>query len=174
MKKILSLVLVMAGMAEYAKARAVSTKSSASDAITQKSTMTPEAMKTAYVYLTWYANNLDGGKLKQEQKDQLEKSRKEVEAAVSSEGKEVDTHQLWQKLGELEKTLGVIASALNMPHPPSVFSGIIPASSTQLSVRPSKQLREKKAEGDALPEVKEPVLVMSPTIAAPEADPDED
>lgn len=144
--------------------------------------MSPESMKTAYVYLKWYVENLHENNLTDAQKKQLDELKTQVDAsfAENSESKAVDTQQLWQQLGELERVLAVIADAMNITPPPAVFSVVEPMSTTQISVNPARKLPREKVEDKNPSELKEGMQIMlvppgaNNAGTAPEFDPDED
>lgn len=138
---------------------------SAKDILNQKS-MNQESMRTAYVYLNWYVANLQKNKLTESQKKQIEELKKQIDADFNkSNQKEIDTHSLWQKLGELERTLSVVSKAVDMKPLPMVFSGVEPMSITNLSVSTPKRHvpRNPNKEEDDLPPSNE-LIVITPGV----------
>lgn len=135
----------------------------------QQESMSPESLKTAYVYLNWYVGELKKNKLTDPQKKQLEDLKQQVDASMVmvSEDSSVNVHQLLQKLGELEQTLSAIAANLNVSPPPVVFCGVKPMKTTQLSVSAgSKHLCDMSHD---MPKQNEPVVPVF-TSSSPEFD----
>lgn len=122
-------------------------------------TPSADSIKSAYAYLNSYIAKLREDKLTEEQKNHLNKIRKQVKASLNPQAEEkiVDTHQLWLQLGELEKELSVMASALDLPPPQSTCAA--PMTRTQLSVRPPKRTPNMHHE-EPMEKQTEPVTLL--------------